>query len=71
MQFKSFAVALVLAASTLGVHAADSEFPAELRVARLSKPSDCSRISKKGDTLRMHYSGQLDNGVKFDSSYDR
>lgn len=33
-------------------------------------PEGCSRRSTNGDILYMHYIGQLENGRKFDSSYD-
>lgn len=29
------------------------------------------KVAEKGKTLKMHYSGRLENGKKFDSSYDR
>jgi len=45
--------------------------PGELTMQVTSSPSRCSRISKSGDQLTMHYTGKLDSGLKFDSSLDR
>lgn len=42
----------------------------ELKVETLS-PGDCSRVATKGDNLKMHYEGKLDDGSEFDSSYKR
>ncbi|KAH3765821.1 FKBP-type peptidylprolyl cis-trans isomerase [Pelomyxa schiedti] len=43
-----------------------------LQVGVLHKPAECTQRSKKGDTLKMHYTGTLlDSGAKFDSSLDR
>eukprot|EP00301_Raphidiophrys_heterophryoidea_P004262 c11862_g3_i1.p1 GENE.c11862_g3_i1~~c11862_g3_i1.p1 ORF type:complete len:138 (-),score=39.77 c11862_g3_i1:555-947(-) len=42
-----------------------------LQVDTTFKPSACQKISKRGDTLAMHYTGKLTNGKKFDSSLDR
>lgn len=35
------------------------------------KPGDGVNFPKKGDTVRVHYEGFLDNGSKFDSSRDK
>ncbi|CAH2034923.1 unnamed protein product, partial [Iphiclides podalirius] len=43
----------------------------ELKVDVVSVPEGCSVKSKHGDMLTMHYTGTLDDGHKFDSSYDR
>lgn len=43
----------------------------ELKVEVESVPEGCTVKSKNGDMLSMHYTGTLDNGHKFDSSYDR
>ncbi|KAM3968554.1 peptidyl-prolyl cis-trans isomerase Fkb14 [Aphomia sociella] len=43
----------------------------ELKVDVVSVPEGCTVKSKHGDMLTMHYTGTLDDGHKFDSSFDR
>lgn len=43
----------------------------ELEIESLEKPEQCDKKTKRGDVLTMHYSGILDDGKPFDSSYDR
>lgn len=43
----------------------------ELEIEVLVESENCDRKTKKGDVLTMHYSGILDDGKPFDSSYDR
>merc|ERR1712080_811444 len=42
-----------------------------LKVEYLTKPDDCEKVARNGDMLSMHYVGTLEDGAKFDSSYDR
>ncbi|KAF9915899.1 Peptidyl-prolyl cis-trans isomerase fpr2 [Lobosporangium transversale] len=59
--------ALLLAAQVIAYEA-----PKELVIDVVSKPKDCTNLSKDGDKLSMHYTGTLHNGgSKFDSSLDR
>merc|ERR1712088_1140089 len=45
--------------------------PSGLKVECLSKPDSCDKVARNGDMLEMHYTGTLEDGKKFDSSYDR
>lgn len=62
---------LVLLAVSSGLLAVKSP-PKTLQIGVKFKPETCSRKSKNGDKLIMHYTGTLfSDGSKFDSSLDR
>ncbi|KAK7067149.1 Peptidyl-prolyl cis-trans isomerase fpr2 [Halocaridina rubra] len=48
-----------------------SESVNELLKQTLVRPQSCSREAKRGDSVTVHYTGQLTNLQKFDSSIDR
>ncbi|XP_022122313.1 FK506-binding protein 2 isoform X2 [Pieris rapae] len=54
-----------------GITLADPETVTKLKVEVVSTPEGCTEKSKNGDMLTMHYTGTLDDGHKFDSSFDR
>jgi len=65
-----FLLLLVLATSAvLGGEVKETE--SGLKVEYLTKPEDCEKVARNGDMLSMHYVGTLEDGKKFDSSYDR
>lgn len=45
--------------------------PSGLKVLYTDKPSECDKVARNGQLLTMHYTGKLEDGTKFDSSYDR
>jgi len=45
--------------------------PSGLGVEYINRPDACDRPARNGDLLEMHYTGTLEDGKKFDSSYDR
>lgn len=66
----------ILAAFTLvilasHVLAADKKNTKKLQIGVKKRVENCSRRSKSGDTLHMHYTGTLDDGTEFDSSIPR
>ncbi|XP_063837886.1 uncharacterized protein LOC135086969 isoform X1 [Ostrinia nubilalis] len=61
----------VLAVLALACSALAGQEVTELKVDVVSVPEGCTTKSKHGDMLTMHYTGTLDDGHKFDSSYDR
>lgn len=43
----------------------------KLQIGVKKRVDDCPFKSKKGDFLHIHYSGKLEDGTEFDSSYSR
>jgi len=65
---KVFLVVVAVVATVL----ADPEVKdSGLKVEYVSKPEACDKVARNGDMLTMHYTGTLEDGKKFDSSYDR
>jgi len=66
-----FVSAVLSAASTSEKPTAGGATEDKVEIVVLSKPETCDRESKEGDALKVHYTGTLDDGTKFDSSHDR
>eukprot|EP00112_Aurelia_sp_Birch-Aquarium-sp1_P012710 Seg2677.2 transcript_id=Seg2677.2/GoldUCD/mRNA.D3Y31 product="Peptidyl-prolyl cis-trans isomerase FKBP2" protein_id=Seg2677.2/GoldUCD/D3Y31 len=60
--------ALVVVLSVLSEVSCDKK---KLQIGVKRKVENCSRRSKKGDVLHMHYTGKLESGEEFDSSIPR
>ncbi|GAB4818534.1 hypothetical protein N2152v2_005580 [Parachlorella kessleri] len=42
-----------------------------IKATILEKPDTCFLKAEKGDQVKVHYRGTLEDGTKFDASYDR
>jgi len=61
----------VVCAEQEGDFTAETPDAEGLLVEKISKPDSCDKIARNGNLLAMHYTGTLEDGKKFDSSYDR
>jgi len=70
----AFPLACVLfyfAGQSLADESTESAKPKKLQIGVKKRVENCTVKSKKGDILHMHYSGKLEDGTEFDSSYTR
>ncbi|KAK2191180.1 hypothetical protein NP493_57g01076 [Ridgeia piscesae] len=73
LQAVLYSVAVILA--VLDVAAAkdkkDSKKKLQIGIKKRIDADKCKTKSRKGDTLKMHYTGKLEDGTEFDSSIPR
>ncbi|KAI5954323.1 FPR2 [Candida jiufengensis] len=67
MKFSLIAVALT---ASIGSVLASPPTADQLKID-ITKEVKCSRKTQPGDKVSVHYKGTLEDGTKFDSSYDR
>ncbi|GFG36194.1 hypothetical protein Cfor_06411 [Coptotermes formosanus] len=71
-----FVWVLLLIVSNFDLNVADNNdknanVKKKLQIGVKKRVDNCQVKSKRGDFLHMHYKGTLEDGTKFDSSYDR
>lgn len=62
---------IALVVLVCAVTAEDKKAKKQLQIGIKKRVENCSRTSKKGDLLSMHYVGKLEDGSEFDSSVGR
>ena len=71
----SFFICLLLLGSTIylswGDQTKDGPKNRKVQIGIKKRVENCPRKSKRGDSLSMHYTGTLEDGKEFDSSYSR
>merc|ERR1712198_157627 len=72
MNFSSFfPLPLLLICVLMEFSTAASGGDKKLQIGIKKKIQDCKRRTRKGDQLKMHYTGKLESGEEFDSSIPR
>ncbi|KAK3854069.1 hypothetical protein Pcinc_039423 [Petrolisthes cinctipes] len=75
MRVKVSLVVLVMAAWCMMAAGGEEEKKKEkvkkLQIGVKKRVDNCTLKSRRGDLLHMHYSGKLEDGTEFDSSYPR
>ncbi|XP_071441211.1 peptidyl-prolyl cis-trans isomerase FKBP2 [Hetaerina americana] len=64
-------VVLLYLAASFGYAKDEKSGKAKLQIGIKKRADTCPIKSKNGDFLHMHYTGYLEDGVVFDSSYER
>ena len=68
MQFLTLVTLTIFACIFVDVTNGDKK---KLQIGIKKRVKDCKKFSRKGDSLKMHYTGKLEDGTEFDSSNPR
>ncbi|XP_064623677.1 peptidyl-prolyl cis-trans isomerase FKBP2-like [Lineus longissimus] len=71
MQPSSLVYSVVALLCVLGTGLAADRKKLQIGIKKRVDPEKCKVRSKKGDVLKMHYTGKLEDGTEFDSSIPR
>lgn len=71
MNPRCYVFLFAMAAFCLDFASSDEPKPKKLQIGIKKRVENCRIKSRKGDILHMHYTGKLEDGTEFDSSYPR